>query len=242
MVVACTVADDDGRLIAVLTGTLDVATAPRVRTCLLKCLAEQPAALLVDVSGLAVVDTLAVAVFTSVIRQAAMWPGTPVLICAPSPATAAMFGAVAYRRLPLFATLQAARDETRNNRRALPTVSDDLLPVAGAARRARDIATEACARWDLPHLVGPASVVAGELVTNGSVHAGTMMTLRLSVSERYLHIAVRDGSAAEPMLTRASTHATSGRGLGLVRAIAESWGHLPTDGGKVVWAALTTGT
>jgi hypothetical protein len=70
-----------------------------------------------------------------------------------------------------------------------------------------------------------------------------MMTLRLSVSERYLHIAVRDGSAAEPVPVRSAPRdAPGGRGLRLVQAVAGSWGHLPTDGGKVVWASLTIGT
>lgn len=238
--IGCTVTDDHGGLLARLTGGLDLSTVSRVKAALFKCLAEQPDALLVDVSALRIADELALTVFTTVVRQAAMWPGTPVLFCAPSPATAAMFAA-AYRRLPLYATVQAARDQVRDNRLVLPWLTDELLPMTGAARQGRNVATEACVRWSLPHLVGPASLVAGELVTNAVVHAGTMMTLRLSLSRRYLHMAVRDGSSAEPVLgPDPAPDALAGRGLHLVDAVAASWGFLPTDGGKVVWATLAT--
>jgi anti-anti-sigma regulatory factor len=239
MTVDCTTTTEAGLLVARLAGRLDRRAVAGVRAALHKCLADQPDALLVDVSGLTVVEPIALAVFTAVVRQAGMWPGTPVLICAPSPALARLLGVAAYRRLPVFATLQAGRDEAQHTRVSLPTISDDLLPIAGAARQARDTATEACLRWDLPLLVGAASSVAGELVSNVVVHAGTMMTLRLSLWRRSLLIAVRDGSSVTPVLTDpASTSHGGGRGLRLVDALARSWGSLPSTTGKVVWASL----
>ena len=240
MGVRCEVHNDGERLLARLSGRLDMAAAGSVRAALARCLAEQPTALLVDISDLDVVDTLAVTVFTTVVRQAAIWPGTPVLLCAPSPATAAVLAGGAYRRLMVFPTVAAARVEARDNRRVLPAVIQPLLPVAGAARLARDTATDACVRWDLPWLIGPACLVAGELVSNGAEHAATLLTLRLSLSARLLHVAVRDGSPAVPRLSDDPWDAPRGRGLRLVDAVSRSWGHLPTNGGKVVWAVLST--
>jgi anti-anti-sigma regulatory factor len=237
--VRCPVIQDDGRLLVRLDGRLDRSGTGDVRKTLLKCLAEHPEALIVDVSRLRVADFLELTVFLAVIRQAALWPGTPVLLCAPSPHTAGLLGRAAYRRIPVFADVDAARDEARHHRAVLPSISDVIPPVAGAARQARNVATDACLRWNLPMLVGPAGLVAGELVSNAVAHAETMMTVRLSLSPRLLHVAVRDGSIAEARLPAAESRTSgTGWGLRLVDAVALSWGSLPATGGKVVWAVL----
>ena len=240
MAVRCAVGDDGGDLlVASLDGELRLPDVVPLRLRLLKCLAEQPGALLLDLSGLTVAEPLALAVFTAVNRQAARWPGTPVLLCAAQPPTRALLATGAHHRLPLFPTVADARRHVGSARRVLPLVSDELLPVRGAARQARNVTTEACLRWDLPELVAPASLIASELVSNVVDHAHTMMTLMLSLRRRYLNIAVHDGSPLEPVVHAPQPpDGAGGRGLFLVEASAHSWGWLPTDGGKVVWAAL----
>jgi anti-anti-sigma regulatory factor len=241
MTVEWTVADDDRRLIVTLWGALGLSDVVLVRERLIKCLAEQPEALLLDLSGLSVTEPSALTVFIAVRRQASRWPGIPLMLCAPEPRTREELTAAAYRSLPIFPTVDAARTDARSHRRALPTLSDDLLPIAGAARQARNIATDACLRWELPALVAPASLIATELVSNVVDHAHTMMSMRLTLSDRYLHLAVRDGSSAQPVPARLPVAgAGRGRGLAIVEAIAHSWGWLPSEGGKVVWASLLT--
>jgi anti-sigma regulatory factor (Ser/Thr protein kinase) len=240
MTVGCAVRDDGhNRLVAVLTGDLGLLDIVPLRVSLMKCLAEQPDALLVDLAGLAVSEPLALAVFAAVHRQAARWPGTPVLLYAAQPRTHTLLTGGALNRLPLFATREAARAHAGSARQTLPSLTDELLPISGAARQARNVTTEACLRWDLPQLVAPAGLVASELVSNVVDHAHTMMTLRLSLRRRFLNIAVSDGSSAEPVAPGAQPlDGPGGRGLFLVQATARSWGWLPTEGGKVVWAAL----
>jgi anti-sigma regulatory factor (Ser/Thr protein kinase) len=139
----------------------------------------------------------------------------------------------------VFTTLDAGRARARLERHTLPMLSDELLPIAGAARQARNVATDACMRWSLPELLAPASLIANELVSNVVDHAHTMMTLRVTLRPRYLQIAVRDGATGEPVLrTLAGATERRGRGLLLVKATANSWGWLPTQDGKVVWASL----
>lgn len=132
-----------------MTGDLSVATAPRLRMALFKCLIEQPDAVVVDLAGLTLAEPQALRVFSVVARQAAMWPGTPLLLCAPSNALAHLL-AVGYGRLPVFESAEQAL--TVEPRRRMASFSEMLLPAAGAARQARNVVTEACARWDLPDL------------------------------------------------------------------------------------------
>jgi anti-sigma regulatory factor (Ser/Thr protein kinase)/anti-anti-sigma regulatory factor len=236
----CAVREDGDRLIAVLSGRLTMGDVAGVRLRLLKCLAEQPEAVLVDLSGMTLSDPLSLAVFVAVRRQAARWPGIPLLLCAPERYTAIQLGAAAYRAMPVFATIEAARAQAGLERQTLSMINDELLPVSGAARRARNVTTDACLRWDLPELLAPASLITSELVSNAVDHAHTMMTLRLTLQSRYLQIAVRDGAAEEPVPPAGpgDTGAKRGRGLLLVDATANSWGWLPTENGKVVWASL----
>ena len=239
MTVQCTVGGDGEDVLVALTGELGLPDVPAVRLRLMKCLAEQPAALLLDLADLTVREPLALTVFTAVTRQAARWPGTPVLFCAPRPATRHMLTGGPFHRLPVFDTTDAAREHVWQERETLPSLIDELLPISGAARQARNVATDACLRWDLPELVAPASLIVSELVSNVVDHAHTMMTLDLSLRHRYLNMAVRDGSPDEPVAPGdVPAEAAGGRGLFLVNATAHSWGWLPTDDGKVVWAAL----
>jgi hypothetical protein len=240
MTIRCAVGDGgDNLLVAALDGDLHLSDIVPLRTRLLKCLAEQPEALLVDLGGLTVAEPLALTVFTAVNHQATQWPGTPVLLCAARPQTHDLLTGAAFRQLPVFATMEAGRRHAGSARRALLSISDELLPISGAARQARNVTTDACLRWDLPDLVAPASLVASELVSNVVDHAHTMMTLRLSLRRRFLSVAVRDGSPIEPQSPGdQAPQGPGGRGLFLVKETARSWGWLPTDGGKVVWAAL----
>lgn len=219
-----------------LIGELSGVTAPQVRTTLLKCLVDQPDALVVDLSGMTVREPVALLVFRAVARQAAMWPGTHIALSVPQAEVARQF--TGYCRPAVFATVEQAL--AARPRQGRPTLAESLLPVAGAPARVRELAAEACARWKLPHLVQPARLIACELATNAMVHAHTLIDVRLSLGRRHLLIAVRDGSPEPPLLDfgRRSDLAT-GRGLLLVDALAHRWGSLPAEGGKIVWANLS---
>lgn len=239
MSIRCETRDDGATLIAAVSGSLSLSDITPLQVSLLKCLAEQPGALLIDLTGMHVQQPLALSVFTAVLRQAARWPGTPVLLYGPSPDTRRHLITGAHQRLPLFTGLDAALIHLNDERITMPSLSEQLLPLSGATRHARDVTTDVCLRWDLPALVAPASLIVSELVANVIDHAGTMMTLGLSLRRRYLNIAVRDGSAALPVLAAdVSPTALSGRGLVLVNELAHSWGYLPSADGKVVWAAI----
>ncbi|WP_328475603.1 ATP-binding protein [Actinoplanes sp. NBC_00393] len=234
--VRCDIEPVGTRLLVRVHGELSLVSAPTVRTALLKCLVEQPDAVVVDLSGTVVAEPAAASVFLAAARHAALWPGTPLLLAAPDPALAELL-THGYGRLSVHPSVEDAF--AAQPRQRTPIVQETLLPVGGAARRARELVAEACARWRLIPMSGAAAVVAGELVTNAAVHAGTMIDFRLTLGRRYLVVAVRDGNQDAPVLPpAASADPADLRGLLLINSIAHRWGTLPAYGGKVVWATL----
>ncbi|MFI6820919.1 ATP-binding protein [Micromonospora sp. NPDC050187] len=235
--ITCQVRDNSPVTEVRLAGTLDVETMRSVHTVLHRCLTAQPDALVVDLAGVTVRDPLALAVFAAAARQAADWPAVPMVLCAPPPETATWLAeSTACRVLPVCRDRAEASREVDAS--AAPRLRARLQPVADACRRARELAQDACGRWNLPELVGPTTLVLSELVGNVVRHAGTPMQVTLTLRRPYLHVAVVDGSRAAARPADPDHCAEGGRGLLLVRELAQRWGSSPAGDGKVVWAML----
>ncbi|BFU42528.1 ATP-binding protein [Krasilnikovia sp. MM14-A1004] len=214
------------------TGVLAGSEAAAVRTALLDVLAEAPQALIVDVADLTVKDADAPGVLRRVARETTVWPATHLILATPDPAPWQDAGLSV---CPSVTAAAASLGSPRPGRR----LELELEPVVGAARRARELVTEACARWDLPELAGAGSIVVTELANNVVAHARTPMTVLLSRYADTMAVAVRDHSAGQPRFAgRVAPTAYGGRGLLLIDAVTRSWGSLPLSDGKVVWAIL----
>jgi anti-sigma regulatory factor (Ser/Thr protein kinase) len=106
-----------------------------------------------------------------------------------------------------------------------------------SVRAARDWAREQLTDWQ----VGDGdqhTIVTGisELITNAVLHAGTESHLTMDLDTGILAVTDADsGNRGEPLLTGADTMAVRGRGLSLVRAIADSFGAHRTSAGTTVW-------
>ncbi|GIE35364.1 hypothetical protein Ait01nite_084090 [Actinoplanes italicus] len=225
----------DGHTVVTVNGEVDGGSGPAAlyRT-VTQCLDRESGAVVVDLSDAGVTSPEAAAILTRILDAPQLRLGTLVLVCKPDSATAAVLKAAATERpSPMYATVAKALSAlaVRNDLREV------LLPVSGAARRARDIVTEACVMWDVAQLVAPATIVVSELVTNVVMHARTMMTLQVALRPRYLYLAVADGSPAVPLpRTEVRLDVIGGRGLRLVDHAADRWGHRRRHDGKVVWA------
>lgn len=104
---------------------------------------------------------------------------------------------------------------------------------------ARRFVVETMTTWGDTDLVDDAAVLITELATNAVIHARTDFTVTVSrFSGGTVRIAVRDASVAPPRPRRPGPLENSGRGLGLVEAIATGWGADLLADGKVVWAQL----
>jgi anti-sigma regulatory factor (Ser/Thr protein kinase)/anti-anti-sigma regulatory factor len=245
----------DGCTIVAVHGRLDLAGAARLGTVLRKRLAEQPVAVICDLSGLWAVDQGCTSVFvTAAHRPASTWPGINLLLCDGQPAVAEV---LCREGLPRFVRLLPSVDGALAEAFLRPPYLREQLglphsPAApGAARR---FVREVCHYWRLDdaddpadaqeraaldELIDRAVLLASELVTNAVLHGGGDVSLRMELQGERLHLAVADQSPWQLRLASPAAVAEQGRGLLVVERLATAWGvsHQP-EGGKVVWCVL----
>jgi DNA-binding NarL/FixJ family response regulator len=128
----------------------------------------------------------------------------------------------------LMELVQVAAETARANLEAQPQ-------SAASARRFVD---ETLHRWQCDELFDVVALLTSELVTNAILHAQSEIELSVSMTPDAIRIDVVDHSAAMPNPRTAAEEDTSGRGLGLVEALATSWGVDERPGGKSVWFEL----
>jgi anti-sigma regulatory factor (Ser/Thr protein kinase) len=114
----------------------------------------------------------------------------------------------------------------------------DLKAVADVRRMLRD----ALPRWGAADLTDTAELLTSELVTNALVHTGEEAWFFAAFSDhpvRRLRVEVRDDAPHHPLPRTPDDYAVSGRGLLLVRSLAQAWGVRPHGPGKAIWFELT---
>ena len=86
-------------------------------------------------------------------------------------------------------------------------------------------------------------LLTSELVTNALAHslsgtAGLFEVIVWQDAAAVLVAVVDDGSDGDPAAVAADLDSESGRGLGLVAALADRWGHVGGESGRAVWFLL----
>jgi anti-anti-sigma regulatory factor/anti-sigma regulatory factor (Ser/Thr protein kinase) len=220
-------------------GPLDDGSAPALRDGLLRCLAEYPAAVIVDLSVLRVGDESALA---SIVSEGVGLPPVPVLLAGAGDDLA--------RRLerldiaPLYPTPEAARAAATTPAALADRFAASLSADRSAPAQGRVVVERACLSWRLTHLVPAASLVVSELCANAVTHGRPPLRLVVARIRTGLHLVVRDGSPQPALLRprRADGQPTqSGNGMHLVAAFVGTWGTWPTVDGKAVWATIPIG-
>lgn len=105
----------------------------------------------------------------------------------------------------------------------------------------RTFLSKALAAWDCHDKGDDARLLVSELLTNAVQHAQGPVTLHVCRTAVELTVEVGDGSPHLPEPRHADEDEESGRGLNLVRVLADSWGVRPTDVGKTTWFTLRLG-
>jgi anti-sigma regulatory factor (Ser/Thr protein kinase) len=217
-------------------GDLSMGSCRDIADAMSEVLYEQPGSVVIDLSRTRVVDRVALTVLITVGHHASAWPGTRLALCGADLPTRSALGMLGVaRQIPVCRDLGEAR--RRLNRLApSPRLRDALLPTPDSVEIARRRGREVCDRWRISEISDSTQSVVTELVANAVAHAGTSIDLSFTLSQQFLHIAVRDRSRTMPV--RLTGDESGGYGLLLVDAFAAHWGYGTTPTGKVVWAAI----
>lgn len=216
-------------------GQLDVNSAATLRTTVLKCLADEPAAIVLDLKNLTCPDDAPLATLTVLARAAAAWPGIPLVAHSASPDLLQRLRAMAVTRSVTVVSDAAAagahltKVQGPASVRMNLTSSEDLTHIRATAR-------QVCEQAGRPAIADTVEVVVTELATNALCHGAATRSVIISASPYHLHVAVRDGSEEAPQVREADDE--HGRGLRIVEALSTAWGSTPTRDGKVVWATV----
>jgi hypothetical protein len=102
--------------------------------------------------------------------------------------------------------------------------------------------------WRLESIEDPAALLVSELVANAieasARRAGRdrgklpMIGLTIRLAAAGLVLEVWDACPLRPVPQKLDIAGDRGRGLLLIDALADSWGHRAADGGKVVWCEV----
>lgn len=114
-------------------------------------------------------------------------------------------------------------------------------PVPESVRNARRFVTDALVGLD-DDVVATVELLTSELATNAVLHAATELEVRVWASDDRIHVSVLDGCAERGVYrTEDDTDAATGRGLGLVEALASDFGVEISEASKTVWFEVWPG-
>ena len=118
-----------------------------------------------------------------------------------------------------------------------------VAPSVSEARRfLLSLLPDGCESAEAAEAADSAALILSELATNAVQHAGTDFEVAVDIAPdgRRLRVAVSDSAATFPAPQDADTEACDGRGLHIVRELADAWGIGVRRGrlGKTVWFHL----
>ncbi|MFF4399569.1 PAS domain S-box protein [Streptomyces sp. NPDC001480] len=120
----------------------------------------------------------------------------------------------------------------------LAAVTTDLAATPASVPEGRAFLNRTLTSWECAAAADDALLLLSETLTNAVQHAEGPLGLRLCRTATDLTVEVSDRSPHLPQPRLASEDEESGRGLFLVRTLADSWGVRPTDEGKTTWFTL----
>lgn len=116
----------------------------------------------------------------------------------------------------------------------------EFTPSADCVREVRHFVGDTLQLAGLDqNVVFECQLVADELAANAVVHAGSIFSVAVELTEDLVRIAVRDESNSPPEQHQTAPGEESGRGLVIVSGTASGWGSVSLGRGKEIWADVT---
>ena len=111
-----------------------------------------------------------------------------------------------------------------------------FVPVPEAVSAARHFITSVLHAWGEEDILWDAAVVTSELATNALHHGASPFRASLSRAGGVVRLGIEDAGPGWPRQLPASRDSADGRGVAIVRALADRSGCDMVPGGKVAWA------
>jgi anti-sigma regulatory factor (Ser/Thr protein kinase) len=234
---------DNGVWVVSFSGELTPVSMIEIRTTVLKCLIECPAAIVVDLHELQGEPELSLALLPTLQRRARdagvrlLYTAVEVLAERIRRDAARWF----VEMYPTLAEAQAAAMQPGVHR----WLRIELTPGPLRSAEARAQVGYVCTAWGLDHVAHRARMIVSELVENAVKHADTGIDVTVTALRDLLHVRVRDRSTRLPVRREPDRRGPEpqpppGEGLRVVEQHATTWGVTPTDDGKIVWATIRT--
>ena len=227
-------------------GTWSPRLGDQVSAAVRMCLAGPCASMILDLRELDDTQSRSVPFWLAMWRET-RFANAPAQIafCVPAPtALSRHFQFLPGPQPRVFATMPEARTALAGRLPRADRLQARLEPRPDSVRAARDLVTRACRAWQLPDQLQDTWLIVSELAANAVEHARTDFIVTVSRKGTRLHVAIHDCLGAFPQLGATmlagpqTSFGSRGRGLRLVHTIAAAWGTIPTQEGKVVWAAV----
>jgi anti-anti-sigma regulatory factor len=222
-------------------GILDSTTYRSMRDQIIKAALDEPDAVIVDVTDLAVPTDSALAVFTSARWHVGRWPEVPiVLVCGHPARRSALIRNGVSRYVPVYPTTDRALEDLLRSR--APTCRHraraDLPASLASLQRSRELVEEWLTAWSHTDLIPVAKIIVTTLVENVLEHTDSRPNVRLETNGTTVTVAVSDANPAlaVPHESSGLDHSTSG--LQILSALCRVWGNAPTPAGKTVWSVI----
>lgn len=228
-----------GATLLSIDGVLDGANYRTLRDTIVEAAIDEPRAVLVDITLLAVPYESALAVFTSARWHIVRWPAVPLaLVCGTVSGRDRLSRNGITRYVPVYPSIFeaiAALEQPLPGRRRMRA---ELISEWSSVARARDLVAEWLHAWSRPELTSSAKIVVTTLVENALVHSPGPTALRVENMGDDVAIAVEDPSAAPATFREDVMGAEEMSSLKIVDALCRAWGCSPTRTGKVVWCVV----
>jgi anti-anti-sigma factor len=231
---------DQSVVFLTVEGVLDSSSSAALRDITMKATADQPAAVVVNVSGLRVPAESAWPTFIGVRWQEQTRPDVPiVLVCTDRATRDAITRSGVARFMPVYASEKGAmKSLTRPNRRTVRHADAELPANLTSLRESRRLVREWLTAWSQSTLIPVALVVVNVFVENVLEHTGSVPMMRVETDGATATIAVSDGSSTPAVRLPTTDKDIDVSGLAIVDALSRAWGSTPTSSGKTVWAVI----